>query len=280
MKKRLALTAGIIALLIPCSGEAISLSAFGPQGEGGNANGQSFTIGSGGDVFELDAFVNIAGLDLNGGGLGTSSQLSIAPLPSGLNYNFSSALSPDSSDLTLTYRFSNNTGGALSNFRFFSFIDPEIDEPTTTFFNEYGATAGVTGVGAADPDPDSWEIDEPGFVFGDIFDNLWLGALDNSNAVPIGFPEDVSMALGFNLGTLNPMDTATIAILISEDGTSVGSLALSQFDTDPDSSTVITFSGQAAVTSAPPAVIPEPGTVLLFAAGFASLAVFRRKTKQ
>ena len=105
MKKRLALTAGIIALLIPCSGGAISLTAFAPQGEGGSANGQNFTIGSGGDVFELDAFVNIAGLDLNGADFGTSSQLSFDPLPSGLNYNFSAALSPDSSDLTLTYSF-------------------------------------------------------------------------------------------------------------------------------------------------------------------------------
>ena len=44
------------------------------------------------------------------------------------------------------------------------FLDHEIDEPINTFFNEYGM--GGTAVAGQ-----SWEIDEPGALFGDIF--IW-----------------------------------------------------------------------------------------------------------
>jgi len=46
------------------------------------------------------------------------------------------------------------------------FVDHEIDEPLNTFFNENG---NVGGTGAAGQ---SWEIDEPGYVFGNIFSKL------------------------------------------------------------------------------------------------------------
>jgi hypothetical protein len=60
------------------------------------------------------------------------------------------------------------------------FVDHEIDETANTFFNETGAPAGVLPAGL------SWEVDEPGFVTGDIYDNLTAGALDNGVGVSVG----------------------------------------------------------------------------------------------
>jgi hypothetical protein len=75
---------------------------------------------------------------------------------------------------------------------FFVFFDHEIDESVDTFFNEYGSQHGVVPAGL------SWEIDEPGYVFGDIHANFLAGTLDNSNGVPVGAPDDVSVALGWS----------------------------------------------------------------------------------
>ncbi len=102
---------------------------FVPGGQGGSINGQILSFGSGGEVFELDAFVNITGLDLNGASLGTSAQLSTDPLPAGLAFSFSTSLSPDTTDLTLTYTLTNNSAGTFNDVSFFSFVDAEIDVP-------------------------------------------------------------------------------------------------------------------------------------------------------
>lgn len=255
----------LLLILLSSPAWASTFSPFGPKGEGGSVNGQNFTIESSGAVNELDAFLNIAGLDLNGSNLGSSAQLSIDPLPAGLNYNFMAFLSSDTTDVRLNYSFFNDTGGALSDVQFFSFLDAEIGEPI--FFDEYGATAGNIGSGANDANPDSWEIDEPGFLSGDIFDNLSLGSLDNTNTIPISSPDDVSMALGFNLGTLDPLDTAVIDILISEDGDALGSLSLIHKDIAENFNTVITMSGQSNVSP-----VPVPPTIILL--GFGLIAGF------
>lgn len=238
----------------------IVFGSFGRDGEGGSANGQLFTFGSGGEFFEVDSFLNISGSDLNGSTVGSSAQLSIDPLPSGLSFSFTPLLSSDKTDLTLRYEFTNQSGGAFSDVKFFPFVDAQIDEPTNTYFNEAGDIAGSLGTGVADSDPDSFEIDEPGFVFGNIFDNLRLGSLDNTNNVPSSFPDDVSMALGFDLGSLNPLDKATVDVFLSEDGDSIGSFSLLHFDTDAGSADTLTLSGQSSVTA-----VPEPSAIFLMA---------------
>ncbi len=237
---------GVIPSVFALPAFAITIESFGPNGEGGAVNGQDFTVGVGGVVFELDAFVNIAGEDLNGPASGTSAQLSIDALPAGLDFTFSSALSDGDTDLTLTYEFTNNTGGDITGLKFLPFLDAEIDESVNTFFNEFAEISGVLGTGQ------EFEVDEPGFLFGDIFDNLLDGNLDNTNALPSGSEDDVAMGLAFGFSVdLKPGDKAVIEVLISEDGGQLGTFSITQRDSDPNSTTTITFSGEATLISPP-----------------------------
>ena len=102
-------------LMFPSVSDAIDLDPFGPNGEGGALYGQFLQIGSGGEVFELNGYLNIAGQDLNGAAFGTSAQLTEDLPPAGLLFGFSSALSGSNTDLTLTYTLENKTGAAIEN---------------------------------------------------------------------------------------------------------------------------------------------------------------------
>ncbi len=231
---------------------AFTYTPFGSNGEGGSINGQVFFFGSGGEVFELDAFVNIG----DGGAPGTSAQLSINPLPAGLSFGFSTQLSPDETDLTLTYTLSNTSEATFPAVWFGFFVDPEIDVAINDYFNEAGLPFGTPGPGGGGS-ADSWEIDEPGYVFGDVFGNLLNGDLDNTNEVPEFAADDVSLALGFTLGEIVPGGFATITILMSDDGDTIGTFALQSFDTNPESFDDLTVSGIATV------IVPEPSTSTL-----------------
>jgi hypothetical protein len=255
------LLAVVFAATIPnTASAAIFFTPFGPSGEGGTVNGQVLSFGSGGEVFELDAFLKIGGMDLNGATLGTSAQLSVNPLPAGIAYSFSTELSPDETDLTLRYEFTNTTGGTLLDVWFFSFVDAEIDVAINDYFQEAGFQFGSPGAGPSDPDADAWEIDEPGYVFGDIFSNLLNGNLDNTNAVPLGSPDDASLAIGFALGDLPHNGIATIDVMLSEEGNTIGSLGLQHFDTGEGSFDTLTLSGAAVV-------VPEPDAWFLAVVG-------------
>jgi len=230
---------------------AITFGPFGPNGEGGTRNGQTMLIGSGGSVYELDGFLGIGSLDLNGSQEGTCAQLSRDSLPAGLTYGFASALSSNQADLVLTYSFTNTTAGTFSDLRFFILLDTEIDEATNTFFNEYAVVQGTSGSGPADADPDQWQADEPGFQQGSLFRNLLLGALSNSNAVPPTALNDAALALGFSLGNLTNGNWTAVQIMISESTNRLGSLALVQHDSSPASTTTATLSGIARVNVSP-----------------------------
>lgn len=139
-------------------------------------------------------------------------------------------------------------GGAGAHYVDF-FVDHEIDELVNTFFNEFGATTGAADAGQ------SWEIDEPGFVFGDIFSNLLGSTLDNGNGVPAGSEDDVSMAMGWDFSLLDG-ETAVMQFLISENAP-ISGFYLTQ--TDPDSGASIYFSSSLNVGGT---VIPEPSQFL------------------
>ncbi len=237
---------GLAALVVAGMAAAITLSPFGPAGEGGSQHGQTFTIGAAGEVFEIDGFVHLQGLDLNAGAAGQAAQLSRDTLPGSLAYTFTPFQSQDLTDARLDYTFTNVGGSPLPFARFLVVLDADIDRDLNGFANESGVTLGTLGSGAGDPDPDGFEIDEPGLVFGDVFQNLAAGGLDDTNALPPGAEDDVALALEFALGVLGPGDAVTVAVLISEDGDTSGSFALRHADADPASSaTQITLSGQA-----------------------------------
>ncbi len=221
---------------------AIDLGQFGVHGEGGSKNGQIFSIGEGGNVYELNAFLSITNLDLNGNQLGLSGDLSLDSLPEGLTFNFSSQLSTNKSNLLLSYAFTNASAVTFPKVDLFILLDAEIDEAKNTFFNEYGTTIGRLGLGASDPDPDQWQIDEPGFQSGTLIRNLYEGALNNSNSIPRTALNDVAMSLGFSLGEIKPGGTNIVQILVSDYTNYLGSFALKQLDI-ASFQTAITFSG-------------------------------------
>jgi hypothetical protein len=151
---------------------------------------------------------------------------------------------------------------------FDAFFDHEIDEAINTFFNESGSATGVAAAGQ------SWEIDEPGFVFGDIFSNFENSALDNSNAVPAGLEDDVSMALGWDFD-LAAGETAIIDLLLSEIEPRSGFFLT---HTDPDSQYSFFLSSTLRIDGGVPT--PEPSILLLMGIGLTGLLVGRRKLHQ
>jgi hypothetical protein len=189
--------------------------------------------------------------------------------------SFTSTL--DTSNLgSYGWTFTNTSGAAWNNVSFLAFLDAEIDRPLNTFFNEYGECVELSlpsfapgGAIAAT----SWEIDEPGYLFGDIYAHLLSGSLDN--AVGSEFPDDVSLALGFYLGDLAPDATATITLFTSLDN--IGGLRHS----DPDSGSAFYYNGYATVTGAnpSPAPVPEPSTLVLAGLGLALCGFCVRRKK-
>jgi hypothetical protein len=269
-RRGLDLVVALVLLLVVTMGSdarAISIAPFTSSGTYSRPPGPpSFQIGSGGFVEEIDAFLARAGDAV-------AAQLSQQSPPAGLALGFSSMLSTDTTDLLLRYDVVNTSAAAISGITFLSFFDAEIDESLNTFFNEYAETEGALAAGR------DYEVDEPGFAFGDIVSNARAASLDGTNAVPIGAPDDVSMALSFALGPLNPGQTARFEILLSEDGDAIGGFAIRQRDVDARSRTVITYSGTASVVTGPGPVspVPEPGAALVFGAGLALVAALRKQ---
>jgi hypothetical protein len=145
------------------------------------------------------------------------------------------------------------------------FLDLEIDAALNTYFNEWGAGAGVAAAGQ------TWEIDEPGYVFGDIYDHWLDGNLEGTNGVPAALPDDVSLALASSFA-LSPGTVGSVSFLVSETAPSSG-FYLSQ--TDPDSGLSLYFSSGLAITEVPG--VPEPLTARLLIGGVVWLVTWTRR---
>lgn len=161
-----------------------------------------------------------------------------------------------------------------------AFFDHEIDEKINSFYNEYGATSGSPAAGQ------SWEIDEPGYVFGDIYSNFENGTLDNSNGVPINAPDDVSLAIGWEF-SLADDEEAVIEMVLSTTMPGSG-FFLAQYDPYPTNgiayfaannhaATAIYFHSSLITGTPGEQPIPEPSTVLLLGAGLIGVCVAGRK---
>jgi hypothetical protein len=147
------------------------------------------------------------------------------------------------------------------------FLDHDIDEAINTSFNESGRATGTPAAGQ------SWEIDEPGIVFGDIYNNFKLGALDDSNALPAGAEDDVSMAMGWSF-VLGAGQQAVIDFSVSPNAPS-GGFYLSQVDADSNASLHM-WSGLTILDQ--DQNVPEPASWMLVAPALAGLMVLRRRT--
>lgn len=216
------------------------------------------------EIYETGAFLNSSTLG------GTSLQYLSSGADdfagSGIDISFTNGLN-SSSYGDLTWQFTNNTAGTLSDVSIFGFVDAEIVETFNTFFNEYGSYVSVTGAGSGDINPDSWEIDEPGFVFGDIYNNLMNGALDNTNAVPMGLEDDVSIALGFDLGYILVGQTWSMTLSISE--TDIGGL----YHGDAAGAAGAYINGTASIV--PVSSVPEPSPVVMLLLGMLGIGFAR-----
>lgn len=138
------------------------------------------------------------------------------------------------------------------NHTIIGWFNHDFDSAINTFFNEYAAVFNVPAAGQ------SWEIDEPGYVFGNIFSHVQAGGpLDNANAVPSGSPDDVSWAFGWNFA-LTAGQTALINFNVGQTAPG-GGFYLQQTDFDTGES--IFFSSSLSVSGG--GGVPEPSSWLL-----------------
>ena len=182
------------------------------------------------------------------------------PLPAGVNtVAFNTLTGMGDLKITVTGVGSHYVG---------AFFDHEIDEILNTYFNETGAQNGAAAAGQ------TWEIDEPGFVNGDIYENLQGGALDHGIGTSVHgdttFPDDVSLAMAWDF-TLAAGETGIVDFLISDQGPTSGGLVLSQ--TDPDSQYTLYLASNLHKQGGGGPAIPEPATVVLYGLGLALAAV-------
>jgi hypothetical protein len=150
------------------------------------------------------------------------------------------------------------------------FVDHELSQALNTYFNESGEAVGTPAVGQ------SWEIDEPGYINGDIYENLQGSLLDNAIGTSIygntTFPDDVSMALAWNF-VVPDLGGGEWAEVVFHLGTAVplGSFYLRHFD--PDSGENVYFSSDLSV-------VPLPGAALLASFGLGSAGWCLRRCRK
>ncbi len=155
-----------------------------------------------------------------------------------------------------------------------AFFDHELSPGTTSFFyNDYGISGGTLSAGQ------TWEIDEPGYVFGDICLNVLSGSLDNENAVPEGLENDVSLAIGWSF-TLSGNEYALIRWRMTPDPSfpaGYTGLYLAQINELSQETLYFTSTLDIYESDPAPVPVPEPASMLLFGFGAAGVVAAGRR---
>jgi hypothetical protein len=160
--------------------------------------------------------------------------------------------------------------GAQGSHSVFLFLDHDVDLDTSSYYNEYGLSHGPL------PEGLSWEMDEPGYVHGDIYDNFLAGSLDNMNGIGPGRTDDMSMALGWDFDT-GEARGALVTFYVTRDpflASGYQGFCLSQ--TDAESLETLYLYSSVHFSEAVP--VPEPGSIFLLIAGGALLRVMGRRS--
>ena len=171
----------------------------------------------------------------------------------------------------VSWTFVNDTAAIWSQVSLVLFTDGEFGA-NGAYADEYGEFLGLDlpdGVPSDALAPDRWEIDEPGWVFGDIFINAEDDVLDGTNAVGPGGPvDDVAFAFGWTLPDLAPGDRLALTLRLQ----SAGITGISHHDPDLQAAVFATAFVQHLAApdpdpdDPPTHSVPEPGGVTVLAA--------------
>lgn len=132
--------------------------------------------------------------------------------------------------------------GLAGDYSFIAFFDHEMDETENGFTNEFGEAVGTPAAGQ------SWEIDEPGYRFGNIYSHVQGGSLDGTNGVPETAKDDVSLGLGWNF-SLTSTDRGRISLFITQNAGEIPPGFFYLRHVDPESNQTLYFYGQLEVRS-------------------------------
>ncbi len=181
-----------------------------------------------------------------------------------------------------SWQIENTTASTWVDLRVLFFWDGAWQEDEQDLVsNEYAEFLGLglpVGAPLGAIAPSDWEIDEPEYVFGDIYSNASVfGELDNTNAVPSTAPDDVSLAYRWTIASLAPGESFRVTV----QHLTAATLGIAHFD--PGWATEVYVNAYMEVQTNPePPVgpeVPEPSTMAMVAIGFAGIAVAMRRRK-